>query len=105
MGRPREFDIEAALDRALDVFWRYGYEGATIPELTRAMGINRPSLYAAFGSKEDLFRRVLDRYRTRTSSYAADALTESTARAVVERLFAGIISQLSKRNQPRGCLL
>ena len=62
MGRPREFDIERALDRALEVFWRNGYEGASIASLTEAMGINPPSLYAAFGNKEGLFRRALDRY-------------------------------------------
>jgi AcrR family transcriptional regulator len=62
MGRPREFDMEKALDKALDVFWRNGYEGASVAELTGAMGINPPSLYAAFGNKEGLFRKALDRY-------------------------------------------
>jgi AcrR family transcriptional regulator len=61
-GRPREFDADEVLDRALDVFWRKGYEGASLSELTEAMGINRPSLYAAFGNKEELFRKALDRY-------------------------------------------
>ena len=62
IGRPREFDMDQALDRALDVFWRKGYEGASICDLTAAMGINPPSLYAAFGNKEGLFRKALDRY-------------------------------------------
>src|SRR5260221_8772687 len=63
-GRTRQFDVDEALDQALEVFWARGYEGATLPELTRAMGINRPSLYAAFGNKEQLFRKALDRYQT-----------------------------------------
>ena len=62
IGRPRAFDMNQALDRALDVFWRKGYEGASLCDLTAAMGINPPSLYAAFGNKEGLFRKALDRY-------------------------------------------
>ena len=61
-GRPRKFDADQAIDAALKVFWQKGYEGASLEELTVAMGISRPSLYAAFGNKESLFRRVLDRY-------------------------------------------
>jgi AcrR family transcriptional regulator len=68
-GRPRSFDTGNALDRAVDVFWRKGYEGASLSDLTRAMGINRPSLYAAFGDKEQLFRKVLDRYDEGPASY------------------------------------
>jgi AcrR family transcriptional regulator len=64
MGRPRSFDIEKALDQALQVFWHKGYEGTSLSDLTEAMGINRPSLYAAFGNKEALFRKALDRYAT-----------------------------------------
>src|SRR6516162_1074018 len=90
-GRPREFDVDWALDRALEVFWRKGYEGATLPELTRAMGINRPSLYAAFGNKESLFRKVLDRYVERPAAYVRKALNEPTARAVAERLLGGAL--------------
>jgi AcrR family transcriptional regulator len=62
LGRPRSFDIDGALDRALRVFWRKGYEGASLSDLTKAVGVNRPSLYAAFGDKEALFRKALDRY-------------------------------------------
>ena len=104
-GRPREFDIEQALDRALRVFWRKGYEGTTLLELTRAMGINRPSLYAAFGSKEGLFRKALDRYAEGPAGYVRAALNEPTARAVVERLLEGTIEVVTDRRNPRGCLL
>ena len=68
-GRPREFDVDKALDRALRGVLRKGYEGASLPDLTPAMGINRPSLYAAFGNKEGLFRKVLDRYAEGPAAY------------------------------------
>jgi AcrR family transcriptional regulator len=105
MGRPRAFDPDLALDRALDVFWRKGYEGATIPELTAAMGINRPSLYAAFGNKEELFRRALDRYAEGPGGYVLEALAEPTARGVVRRLLFGSVDLLTGPGHPRGCLL
>jgi AcrR family transcriptional regulator len=104
-GRPRQFDIDRALDRALKVFWRKGYEGASLHELTRAMGINRPSLYAAFGSKEGLFRKALDRYAEGPVAYVREALDEPTARAVAERLLAGTLDLLTNPGNPRGCLM
>jgi AcrR family transcriptional regulator len=103
-GRPRAFDAEKALDRALDVFWRKGYEGASLPDLTEAMGINRPSLYAAFGNKESLFRKALDRYVEGPAAYVAKALQQSTAREVAEALFYGEIELLTNPKNPRGCL-
>src|SRR5438132_6416315 len=105
IGRPREFDIDKALDRALKVFWRRGYEGASLPDLTRAMGINRPSLYAAFGNKEALFRKVLDRYVEGPAAYVTEALNEPTARAVAERLLSGAIDVVTNRQNPPGCLM
>src|SRR5262245_46430670 len=72
-GRPREFDPEKALDAALEVFWSKGYEGASLPDLTEAMGINRPSLYAAFGNKEELFRTVISRYVEGPASFVRQA--------------------------------
>jgi AcrR family transcriptional regulator len=104
-GRPREFDLDQALDRALRVFWRKGYEGTTLPDLTKAMGINRPSLYAAFGSKEGLFRKALDRYAEGPACYVREALNEPTARAVAERLLGGAIDVVTDRRNPRGCLM
>src|SRR5215467_4035068 len=100
-GRPREFDTEKALDRALKVFWRKGYEGASLLDLTEAMGINRPSLYAAFGNKEALFRKVLKRYVEGPAAYVLEALKEPTARAVAERLLSGSIDLLADRRNPR----
>jgi AcrR family transcriptional regulator len=105
MGRPRVFDVDEALDRALRVFWRKGYEGASLADLTKAMRINRPSLYAAFGNKEELFRRALDRYAEGPAAYVGEALAEPTARAVVERLWGGAICALTNPRCPRGCLM
>ncbi len=104
-GRTRQFDVDEALDRALDVFWARGYEGATLPELTRAMGINRPSLYAAFGNKEQLFRKALERYQTGPMSFLYEALGKPTARAVVGAIFSGFIRMQRDRDQARGCLV
>jgi AcrR family transcriptional regulator len=103
-GRPRSFDTGNALDRAVDVFWRKGYEGASLSDLTRAMGINRPSLYAAFGDKEQLFRKVLDRYDEGPASYCSAALQETTSREVVERLLYGTADMLTSPQNPGGCL-
>lgn len=104
-GRRRQFDIDEALDRAMEVFWRRGYEGATLQELTAAMGINRPSLYAAFGNKEQLFRRALERYRNGPVSFVVEALSEPTARRTVEAIFRGTIRLLADRTHPPGCMV
>jgi AcrR family transcriptional regulator len=105
LGRPRAFDADKALDRALAVFWRNGYEGASLPALTKAMGINRPSLYAAFGNKEALFRKAVARYERGPASYAHKALKQPTAREVVEALLEGVVALLTKRRNPGGCLM
>ena len=104
-GRPRAFDTDRALDRALEVFWRKGYEGASLSDLTEAMQINRPSLYAAFGDKQELFRRTLDRYAEARAPYVEDALKLPTARAAVERLLYSTAEAMSDSRNPRGCLL
>jgi AcrR family transcriptional regulator len=102
-GRPREFDVELALERALQVFWRKGYEGTSLLDLTRALGISRPSLYAAFGNKESLFRKALARYAEGPASLCA-VLAEPTARAVVERLWHGAAALQTDPRTPPGCL-
>jgi AcrR family transcriptional regulator len=104
-GRPRGFDCDQVLDRALQVFWRKGYEGASLAELTKAMGINRPSLYAAFGDKEALFRKALDRYETGPVRYFQEALQASTSREVAERLLYGTAEVVADGSHPAGCLL
>ncbi len=104
-GRVRQFDADEALDRALEVFSARGYEGATLPELTRAMGINRPSLYAAFGNKEQLFHKALDRYQTGPQSFVSGALKKPTARAVAEGIFSGFVRMQRDRSRPPGCMI
>jgi AcrR family transcriptional regulator len=104
-GRPREFDLEKALDAALLLFWQHGYEGTSLAALTEAMGVNVPSLYAAFGNKEELFQKVLDRYNQKFGTYFRDALNEPTAREVVEKIMHGAVHQVTRTNCPHGCLL
>jgi AcrR family transcriptional regulator len=105
LGRPRAFDVDKTLDRAVRVFWRKGYEGASLSDLTKAMGINRPSLYAAFGDKEALFRKVLDRYMEGPAGYVSKALKEPTSRAVIERLLHETVQASAKKGNPKGCLM
>jgi AcrR family transcriptional regulator len=104
-GRVRQFDADEALDRALEVFRARGYEGATLPELTRAMGINRPSLYAAFGNKEQLFRKAVDRYQAGPQSFVGEALRKPTARAVAAAIFSGFVRMQRDRSGSRGCMI
>jgi AcrR family transcriptional regulator len=104
MGRHREFDPDEALHIALQVFRRQGYEGTSISDLTGAMGITRPSLYAAFGNKEDLFRRTLDLYERQHLCFAHTALQASTGREAVELLLRGYVDVLTDPMNPPGCL-
>jgi AcrR family transcriptional regulator len=104
LGRPRAFNIDKALDRALRVFWEKGYEGSSLSDLTEAMGINRPSLYAAFGNKEALFRKALARYVEGTMAFVLDAINEPTARGVAERLLRSAADMVTNPRHPPGCL-
>lgn len=103
-GRPRGFDADAALDRAVEVFWQRGYEGASLGDLTDAMGINRPSMYAAYGNKEELFRRAVGRYAEQDMAYAREALAEPTAYAVIEKFLRANADALTRTDRPAGCL-
>ena len=105
LGRPRAFDPDVALDRAMHVFWSKGYEGASLSNLTRAMRINRPSLYAAFGNKEQLFGKVLDRYMDGPVAYFGKALAAPKARDVVEEIFLGTARMADDPRIPAGCLM
>jgi AcrR family transcriptional regulator len=104
VGRPRAFDTEQALDRAVDLFWTQGYEGTSLADLTEAMGINKPSLYAAFGNKESLFRKAIERYQEDQASYIGVAMAEPTARKAIEKMFASHARFLSGREKPPGCM-
>jgi AcrR family transcriptional regulator len=103
-GRPRSFCKNQALDRALEVFWRQGFEGASICDLTEAMGINPPSLYAAFGNKEQLFRQALDRYAEVYAERRAALLAAPTGREAIEALLRDAARSLTDKSSPTGCL-
>ncbi|MDR7381667.1 TetR/AcrR family transcriptional regulator [Promicromonospora iranensis] len=103
-GRPRGFDADAALERAMQVFWAQGYEGASLTDLTGAMGITRTSMYAAFGNKEELFRKALERYAEGPASYVGRALREPTAARVATAFLHGSVRATSTPGCPAGCL-
>jgi AcrR family transcriptional regulator len=103
-GRPRGFDIDVALEAALGVFLQKGYEGAYLGDLTSAMGINPPSLYAAFGNKEGLFQQVLARYGEERDLVLEHALAAPTASETVVRLLCGSVTQQTLEERPPGCL-
>ncbi|WP_236795654.1 TetR/AcrR family transcriptional regulator [Amycolatopsis sp. GM8] len=104
-GRPRGFDTDVALERALHVFWRKGYEGASLADLTKEMGINAPSMYAAFGDKQTLFYKVLERYASEPGVEASRYLDLPTARAAVENLLRSTVERATDPATPPGCLL
>ena len=105
-GRPRAFDREAALLRAMELFWAKGYDGTSLSDLTEAMGINSPSLYAAFGSKEALFREAIDIYNKVEGPDIWDAVNNApTARAAIAGFLRGSAISFSRPDKPRGCLI
>ncbi|UXN65231.1 TetR/AcrR family transcriptional regulator [Phyllobacterium sp. A18/5-2] len=105
-GRPRAFDRDAALARAMEVFWAKGYEGASMADLTAAMEINAPSLYAAFGSKAELFKDAVEVYRTRVGVQIWEALPEAaTAREGFANFLKETALAYTHADEPHGCLI
>lgn len=105
-GRPRSFDRAAALRRAMEVFWRRGYEGTSLGDLTEAMGINKPSLYAAFGCKEALFREAVELYDAVEGTATEQALREApTAREAVETMLRKNAEAYTSPEKPSGCMI
>jgi AcrR family transcriptional regulator len=105
-GRPRSFDRETALEKALLAFWEHGYEATSVSDLTRVMNIGAPSLYAAFGDKRSLFEEVVREYGTKYGSFAERALAEEpTARAAVERTLREAAVEYTDPAHPYGCLV
>jgi AcrR family transcriptional regulator len=107
IGRPREFDRDEALHKAMKLFWAQGYEGATLADLQKAMGgITAPSFYAAFGSKEALFREVVELYKQSQGALVVEALAQGpTARASIEAMLRAAVTSVCGQGNPRGCLM
>jgi AcrR family transcriptional regulator len=104
-GRPRKFDKDLALDIVMKVFMQKGYEATSLTDITTALGINRPSIYAAFGNKEELFAQALGKYIQGPIAYLNDVLSEKTSRDVVRVLLMKSVELIvSCAEQPRGCL-
>jgi TetR/AcrR family transcriptional regulator, copper-responsive repressor len=105
-GRPRAFDPEQSLDQAVRVFWQKGYFGASLDDLTRAMGINRPSLYASFGDKQTLFLQCIDRYANTVGDKPFSALSNApNLQAAISGFFNEVIETVCGTNTPKGCLI
>lgn len=105
-GRPRAFDESVALDKAMRVFWELGYEAAGVDDLAGAMGISMSTFYSSFGDKEKLFLSSLERYETEKRGYAGEVLARDQPAAVAfQELFEEAAHQLTREDQPRGCML
>ena len=104
-GRPRNFDKAEALDTALTLFWRHGYEGTSMAMLTEAIGVNVASLYAAFGNKESLFVQCVERYSDLNGDLYHESLKKKTARDVARSILEGEVELVTRRGTPDGCLM
>ncbi|GAB2708701.1 TetR/AcrR family transcriptional regulator [Aliiglaciecola sp. 3_MG-2023] len=105
VGRPRAFDKQTALEKALEVFWIKGFDGASLSDLTSAMGINKPSMYSAFGNKEQLFLQAIEFYENRPCSFFKPALEQPTAYKVAEAMLLGAAKNMSDSTHPQGCVM
>src|ERR1041385_8504455 len=105
-GRPREFDRQKALQSAMELFWAQGYETTTLADLQKAMGgITAPSFYAAFGSKEALFREAVELYKQTQGAPVVQAMAAGpTARASIEAMLRAAVESVCGHGKPRGCL-
>lgn len=104
-GRPRVFDADEALEKALQIFWNRGYEGASLAELTEVLGINKPSMYAAFGNKEELFKKALTRYTTHHVVFVRDVIKKPTAHGVAQSFLYQAAEFLTDPTHPKGCMI
>ena len=106
LGRPKTFDREAALEAAMLLFWERGFEQTSVDELAATMGIRTSSLYSSFGDKEELFLAAVDHYRTGRGSIYDKVVNEGkTAREGFTKLFKLAAKEMTRRDQPRGCML
>ncbi|MBA3927977.1 AcrR family transcriptional regulator [Pseudoxanthomonas japonensis] len=105
MGRHRQYDVDEVLDAALHVFWRKGYEGTSYTDLTQATGVERPALYSAFGNKEALFKRALERYYDLYLAFFPAAVELATSREVAQRVLLGAIELNTRYSDRKGCLV
>lgn len=104
-GRPAAFDYDTALEAAMRTFWLYGFEGTSMSELTAAMGMNKTSIYAAYGGKEELFQKALNRYANGPGRFLAEALNEKSAFDVVKKLLTTAAVNLTNPQNPYGCMI
>lgn len=105
LGRPRAFDKQNALEKALEVFWAKGYDGASLADLTSAMGINKPSMYSAFGNKEQLFLQAIEFYENRPCAFFKPALLQPTAYQVAEFMLLSAAKNMADSTHPQGCVM
>ncbi len=104
-GRPRSFDLDTVLERAMRLFWLRGYETTSLAELLKAMRVTTPSIYSAFGDKEHLFLETIKRYIAGPGSYQAEALREKTAKGAVTRILSQAVDSITDPDTPPGCML